>query len=170
MVVVGTPISAWQPVHFGHTGLFFRNGHLPAHGRSKGRENRENFERPCLHCCWAFQAVHSDQGENHILTELCRAFNITKSHTIPYHPMGDGLGEQMNRTLATESPTHIHTSRGIGWNIFNCCFSFTHTTKHSSTGISPHNILNPPSLITPNCNLPEIRNPMEYSDKLLESG
>ena len=46
--------------------------------------------------------LHSGQGRNfesYILLELCKAFGVTKSHTAPYHPMGDGLVERMNRSL-----------------------------------------------------------------------
>ena len=42
------------------------------------------------------QRLHSDQGESfesHILSELCRAFGVTNSHTNPYYPMGNGLVE-----------------------------------------------------------------------------
>ena len=34
-----------------------------------------------------------------ILSELCEAFSVTKSRTTPYHPMGDGLVERMNRSI-----------------------------------------------------------------------
>ena len=117
------------------------------------------------------ERLHSDQGRNfesHILTELCRAFNITKSRTTPYHPMGDGLVERMNRTLL--SLLRTYTQQQGDWEEHLQLLLFIYcTTKHSSTGLSPHEILfghNPPSLFTPNCNLPEMRNPMEYSDKL----
>ena len=46
--------------------------------------------------------LHSDQGSNfesRVLSDLCQAFGIKKSRTIPHHPMGDGLVEQMNRSL-----------------------------------------------------------------------
>ena len=46
--------------------------------------------------------LHSNQGRNfesYVLLELCKAFGVTKSHTTPYHPMGDGLVEHMNRSL-----------------------------------------------------------------------
>ena len=42
------------------------------------------------------QRLNLDQGryfESHILSELCKAFGVEKSHTTPYHPMGDGLVE-----------------------------------------------------------------------------
>ena len=57
--------------------------------------------------------LHSDQGRNfesHILSELCKAFKISKSRTTPYHPMGDRLVECMNRTLL--SLLHIYTQGG----------------------------------------------------------
>ena len=50
------------------------------------------------------ERLHSDQGQNfksRILSDLCRAFGVKKSHTTPYHPMGDGLVERMNRSLLT---------------------------------------------------------------------
>ena len=34
-----------------------------------------------------------------MLSELCKAFGVTKTHTTPYHPMGDGLVERMNRSV-----------------------------------------------------------------------
>jgi len=48
------------------------------------------------------QRLHSDQGKNFeslILSELCKAFGVTKSRTTPYHPMGNGLVERMNRSI-----------------------------------------------------------------------
>ena len=48
------------------------------------------------------QRLNLDQGRNfesHILSELCKAFGVEKSHMTPYHPMGDGLVERMNRSL-----------------------------------------------------------------------
>ena len=69
------------------------------------------------------QQLHSDQGQNfesHILSELCKAFQVTKSHTTPYHPMGDGLVERMNigHCLTFCEPSH---SREIGNNTYSCC-------------------------------------------------
>ena len=46
--------------------------------------------------------LHSDQGRNFescILRDLCSAFGVKTSHTTPYHSMGDGLVERMNRSL-----------------------------------------------------------------------
>jgi len=35
----------------------------------------------------------------HILADLCKAFQVTKSHTTPYYLVGDGLVERMNCSL-----------------------------------------------------------------------
>ena len=46
--------------------------------------------------------LHSDQDRNfesRILSDLYSAFGVKKSRTTPYHPMGDGLVESMNRFL-----------------------------------------------------------------------
>ena len=117
------------------------------------------------------ERLHSDQGRNfesHILAELCRAFKITKSRTTPYHPMGDGLVERMNRTLL--NLLRSYTQEGGDWEEHLQLLLFIYrTTKHSSTGLSPHEILfgyNPPSLLTPDSGLPGMMDPIEYSDKL----
>ena len=46
--------------------------------------------------------MHADQGanfESDLLKELCKILGIKKSRTTPYHPMGIGGTERMNRTL-----------------------------------------------------------------------
>ena len=100
------------------------------------------------------QRLHSDQGksfESHILSELCRAFGVTKSHTTPYHPMGDGLVERMNRSI-------LNLLRGLvekegDWEEHLQLLLYVYrTTKHATTGLSPYEILfgsNPPPLHLP---------------------
>ena len=86
------------------------------------------------------EKLHSDQGrnfENHLLLELCKAFRITKFGTTHYYPMRDGQVEGMDRTLL--SLLHTYTGSHGDWEehlqlmLFVC-----HTTKHSSTELSPH--------------------------------
>ena len=55
------------------------------------------------------QKLHSDQGRNfesRIMSELCKVFDVTKSHTTPYHPMGDGLVERLNHSLLNCNHQH----------------------------------------------------------------
>ena len=117
------------------------------------------------------EKLHSDQGRNfesYILSELCKAFRITKSRTTPYHPMGDGLVERMNRTLL--SLLHTYTESQGDWEEHLQLLLFAYrTTKHSSTELSPHEILfgyNPPSLFIHTPNMPEPMDPAKYSTML----
>ena len=66
--------------------------------------------------------------ESRILSDLCQVFGVKKSRTTPYHPMGDGLVEQMNRSLLSLLRSHVDRNRDWGRNTFNC---------HSSC-IRPH--------------------------------
>ena len=123
------------------------------------------------------EKLHSDQGRNfesHILQELCKAFRISKSRTTPYHPMGDGLVERMNRTLLNLLRTYTEDHGDWEEHLQLLLFAYR-TTKHSSIGLSPHEVLfgyNPPSLLVPTPNIPELMDPAKYSTvlhkKLLE--
>lgn len=54
-------------------------------------------------CVYGFpKRLHSDQGANFesaLIAELLNVAGVQKSHTTPYHPMGNGSCERMNRTL-----------------------------------------------------------------------
>ena len=123
------------------------------------------------------QKLHSDQGRNfesRILGDLCRAFGVKKSRTTPYHPMGDGLVERMNRSLL--SLLHAFVEKEDSWEEHLQLLLFAYrTTKHSTTGLSPFEVLfgsNPPSLQIPDLTTSVIPEPCEYSQclkrKLLE--
>ena len=114
--------------------------------------------------------LHSDQGQNfesHILSELCKAFQVTKSHTTPYHPMGDGLVERMNRSLLNLLRTF--TLQGDWERHLQLLLYIYRTTKHSSTGMSPYEVIfgcDPPPLHLPNLQSAAILDPGEYSSQL----
>ena len=85
--------------------------------------------------------LHSDQGanfESKIIQELCRMSGITKSRTTPYHPIGNGLTERMNRTLLEMLGT-LDPSQKQDWksqvaplvHAYNC-------TRHETTGHAPY--------------------------------
>lgn len=54
-------------------------------------------------CVFGFpERIHSDQGanfESQLISELLRVSGVRKTHTTPYHPMGNGSVERFNRTL-----------------------------------------------------------------------
>lgn len=90
--------------------------------------------RNCF-CRFGFPAkLHADQGRNFecpIVKELCKCTGITKTHTTPYHPQGNGTTERFNRTLmnmlGTLEPQHLDAMT----HAYNC-------TRHDSTGYTPY--------------------------------
>ena len=110
--------------------------------------------------------LHSDQGrnfENHILSELCKVFGVEKSHTTPYHLMGDGLVKQINHSLL--SLLRTLTERQFEWEDYLQLLLFVYRiSQHSITKLSPYKMLfgrNPPSLQLP---LPPTSTPPDPSD------
>jgi transposase InsO family protein len=87
------------------------------------------------------QRIHTDQGanfESRLIRELCSVAGISKSHTTPYHPMGNGLCERFNRTLLGMLGT-LENEEKRDWkahvaplvHAYNC-------TRQESTGRSPY--------------------------------
>ena len=118
------------------------------------------------------QKLHSDQGRNfdesHILHELCKAFGVVKSRTTPYHPMGDGLVEHMNHSLLSLLRTYVE-EQSLWEEHLQLLLYVYRTTKHSSTGYSPHEILfgsNPTPLLLPTLQNHSHVTPAGYFDNL----
>ena len=89
------------------------------------------------------EKLHSDQGQNfgsQILGDLCEAFQVTKSHTTPHHPMGNGLVERMNQSLPNFLRTFVQKEGNWEQHLQLLLYIYQ-TTKHSSTGLSPYEIL-----------------------------
>ena len=115
--------------------------------------------------------LHSDQGRNfesHVLSDLCKAFKVTKSHTTPYHPTRDGLVERMNRSLL--NLLCVFTQKSCDWEDHLQLLMFVYrTSKHTSTGLSPYEVIfgrNPPSIHVPELYTTAILDPWEYSSAL----
>ncbi|XP_055004473.1 uncharacterized protein LOC129407440 [Boleophthalmus pectinirostris] len=96
-------------------------------------------------CRFGFPAkLHADQGRNFestIVKELCKCVGITKTHTTPYHPQGNGTTERYNRTLMNMLGTlephqkprwHEHVDAMT--HAYNC-------TQHDSTGYTPYYLM-----------------------------
>lgn len=88
--------------------------------------------------------LHSDQGATfmgQLVSELCKMTSVDKSHTTPYHAMGNGMTERFNRTLLNMMGTLEHDLK-LDWksqlptltHAYNC-------TRHDSTGFSPYYLM-----------------------------
>ncbi|KAK7881633.1 hypothetical protein WMY93_030042 [Mugilogobius chulae] len=92
-------------------------------------------------CVFGFpERIHSDQGpnfESQLISELLEVSGVRKSHTTPYHPMGNGSVERFNRTLGgmiralppeakVDWPRRLQTLTFV----YNC-------TSHETTGFPP---------------------------------
>ena len=88
--------------------------------------------------------IHSDQGanfESNTIKELCRLYGTQKSHTMPYHPEGNGLCERFNRTLLNLIGT-MEVERKQRWAEYlpELCFHYNNSC-HSSTGFTPYYLM-----------------------------
>ncbi|XP_052459431.1 retrovirus-related Pol polyprotein from transposon 412 [Carassius gibelio] len=94
-----------------------------------------------MFCIYGFpKRVHSDQGanfESKLIKELLNMAGIKKSHTTPYHPMGNGITERFNRTLGSMIRTLPPKSKSK-WpqslRMLTFCYN---CTVHETTGFAP---------------------------------
>jgi transposase InsO family protein len=85
--------------------------------------------------------IHSDQEanfESNLIKELCILGGTNKSHTTPYHAMGNGMVERFNQTLLKMLGT-LEESKKSDWKSFVAPLVHAYNvTIHNSTGFSPY--------------------------------
>ena len=89
-------------------------------------------------------SIHSDQGRNFesgTIRELCLLTGIAKSHTSPYHPMGNGACERLNQTLLKMLGT-LEADKKARWkDHLNTLVHAYNSTPHETTGYAPYELL-----------------------------
>lgn len=109
----------------------------PAKNQTAYTTARLLYENFVVH--YGFPArLHSDQGRNFeskLISELCKVAGVRKSHTTPYHPMGNGQVERFNRTLLGMLGT-LDTSQKHDWKVHVPSLVFAYnSTKNDTTGL-----------------------------------
>ncbi|XP_055717354.1 uncharacterized protein LOC129810649 [Salvelinus fontinalis] len=98
-----------------------------------------------IFCVYGFpRRIHSDQGanfESKLIAELLSAAGVQKSHTTPYHPMGNGGVERFNRTLGNMTRA-LPTRAKHRWpqKLKSLTFAYN-CTVHETTGHAPFQLM-----------------------------
>jgi hypothetical protein len=84
--------------------------------------------------------IHSDQGanfESKLIRELLEMAGVQKSHTTPYHPMGNGVTERFNRTLGNMIRSLPLQSKAKWPQMLQQLTFCYNCTEHETTGFAP---------------------------------
>ncbi|CDJ36208.1 uncharacterized protein EMH_0070200 [Eimeria mitis] len=73
--------------------------------------------------------------------QLCQRFHIKRAMSSPYHPQSDGHTERVNRTLEQMLCTYIQTDEREWERLLPALELAYNTTSHSSTELSPFEIM-----------------------------
>lgn len=92
-------------------------------------------------CIYGFPArIHSDKGanfESSLIAEMLKLSGVSKSHTTPYHPMGNGQTERFNRTLGNMLRSLPPRSKANWPQMLNTLTFSYNCTRHETTGYPP---------------------------------
>ncbi|KAJ8375571.1 hypothetical protein SKAU_G00061510 [Synaphobranchus kaupii] len=84
--------------------------------------------------------IHSDQGanfESKLIEQLLEMAGVKKSHTTPYHPMGNGITERFNRTLGNMIRALPPQSKAKWPHMLQMLTFCYNCTEHETTGFAP---------------------------------
>ena len=88
--------------------------------------------------------IHHDQGKefsNKLFKRLHQLSGISASRTTPYHPMGDGQVERMNRTVINMLKTLGEKEKG-NWKGYVSKLAFAYNaTVNKATGYAPYYLI-----------------------------
>lgn len=92
-------------------------------------------------CIYGFpRRLHSDQGtsfESKLISELLEMAGVQKSHTTPYHAMGNGQTERYNRTLGSMLRALPPREKGKWPQMVQTLTFCYNCTAHETTGYPP---------------------------------
>ena len=92
-------------------------------------------------CTYGFPGcIHSDRGANFesaLIAEMLQLAGVSKSRTTPYHPMGNGQCERMNRTLGNMIRSLPPRSKSKWPQMLNSLTFSYNCTFHETTGFPP---------------------------------
>ncbi|KAJ8405695.1 hypothetical protein AAFF_G00316750 [Aldrovandia affinis] len=96
-------------------------------------------------CTYGFpERVHSDQGanfESSLIAEMLQVAGIQKSHTTPYHPMGNGCVERFNRTLGNMIRALPPKAKHRWPQMLKALMFSYNSIVHETTGYAPFNLM-----------------------------